>query len=126
MNQGKLLVGKRILILEDDFYLAREEHSLLEQAGAAVVGPFGTAFRIEKLSDLGNLDGAAMDINLGRGPSFDVAQALKQRGVPFVFVTGYDAAIIPTELDDVERVEKPIRPRRFLAAVLKMGQFSAR
>ena len=126
MNQGKPLEGKRILILEDDFYLAREEQSLLEQAGAAVVGPFGTAFRVEKLSDLGHLDGAAIDINLGRGPSFDIAQALKQRGVPFVFVTGYDAAIIPTDLADIERVEKPIRPRRFLAAVLRMGQFTAR
>ena len=126
MNQGKPLEGKRILILEDDFYLAREERSLLEQAGAAVVGPFGTAFRIEGLSDLGQLHGAAIDINLGRGPSFDIAQALKQRGVPFVFVTGYDAAMIPAELADIERVEKPIRPRRFLAAVLRMSQFTAR
>ena len=46
--------------------------------------------------------------------------------VPFVFVTGYDAAMIPAEFADIERVEKPIRPRRFLAAVLKMVQFTAR
>ncbi|WP_076068153.1 hypothetical protein [Sphingomonas montana] len=121
MKPARSLAGKRILILEDDFYLAREAATVLAQAGAAVVGPFGTAFRPGDLAGLTAVDGAVVDINLGRGPAFDVACLLTERGVPFLFVTGYDAAIIPADLAHVERLEKPIRPAELVAAVLRLA-----
>jgi DNA-binding response OmpR family regulator len=122
MIPARPLEGKRILVLEDDFYLAKDEKALLEQAGAEVVGPFGGAEQGSGLPGQGHLDGAVVDINLGLGPSFDFARALKDRGVPFVFVTGYDAAVIPDELSHIERVEKPIRNRDFIAAVARLGE----
>jgi DNA-binding NtrC family response regulator len=122
MIPARLLEGKRILVLEDDFYLAQDEKALLEQAGAEVVGPFGSAPHGSGLPGEGRVDGAVVDINLGLGPSFDFAQALEDRGIPFVFVTGYDAAVIPDELSHIERVEKPIRDRDFIAAVARLGE----
>lgn len=126
MSSARPLEGKRILVLEDDFYLARDEKMLLEQAGAEVVGPFGSAQQGGGLPGTGRLDGAVVDINLGSGPSFDFARALEEKGVPFVFVTGYDAAVIPDELAHVERVEKPIRDRDFIAAVARLGEDASR
>ena len=120
MTGERPLEGKRILVIEDDYYLASDEKALLEQAGATVVGPFGASCRERDLAEAGALDGALVDINLGEGPSFDFARLLAERGVPFVFVTGYDLAIIPAELSNAPRIEKPIRERDLIAAVAKL------
>jgi hypothetical protein len=41
---------------------------------------------------------------------FPVAEALRARGVPFVFTTGYNEHIIPDRYKDVARYEKPFDP----------------
>jgi DNA-binding response OmpR family regulator len=120
MSDKGPLAGKRILILEDDFYLATDEKALLEQAGASVVGPFGSASREHHILGAGPLDAAVVDINLGNGPRFDFAHLLRDQGVPFVFVTGYDAATVPPELSNTRRIEKPIRERELIAALAEL------
>lgn len=122
MTSERPLEGKRILVLEDDYYLATDEKALLEQAGATVVGPFGSAFQERQLTDAGELDAAIVDINLGHGPSFGTARLLVDRGVPFVFVTGYDAAIVPGDLSHIPRIEKPMREREFVSAVAALTE----
>lgn len=117
---SKRLTDKRILILEDDFYIADDEKSLLEGAGAQVVGPFGSGCSQDDIDGAGRLDGAIIDINLGRGPNFDVPRRLRERGVPFIFVTGYDEAVIPADLSDAPRIEKPIDERTYVLSVAKM------
>ncbi len=117
MTETRPLAGKRILVLEDDYYLARDEQALLERAGATVVGPYGRGTESERLASAGTLDGAVVDINLGHGPNFDAARLLESRRVPMVFVTGYDAAVVPDDLAHIPRVEKPVRERDLLAAM---------
>jgi CheY-like chemotaxis protein len=55
----------------------------------------------------GPLDAAVLDIRLRNEMIFPVADALRARGVPFVFATGYDPKIIPDRYKDVVRYEKP-------------------
>ena len=50
-----------------------------------------------------------VDINLGRGPTFEIASMLTEKQVPFLFVTGYDQAAIPPEYESVRRLEKPFK-----------------
>lgn len=116
MTTDRPLTGKRILVLEDDYYLASDEKAMLERAGATIVGPFGTGYRASDLP-LAQIDGAVVDINLGLGPSFDVALALADGNVPFLFATGYDAGVIPQSLSHVQRIEKPFRERDLIAMV---------
>jgi hypothetical protein len=61
-----------------------------------------------------------IDINLGSGPSFKLAETLKDRGIPFVFTTGYDAGAIPAEFAGVERLEKPFPLRQIVGAVARL------
>ena len=121
ITTDRLLEGKRILILEDDFYLASDEKALLERAGATVVGPFGSSCTDEDIDAAGEVDGAVVDINLGRGPNFDLARRLSSRGTPFVFVTGYDAAVVPSELSHVPRIEKPVREGQLITALAEVA-----
>ena len=49
--------------------------------------------------------------------SFPVADLLIERGVPFVFTTGYDASVIPSRLEHVVRCEKPIKVSRVIETI---------
>jgi DNA-binding response OmpR family regulator len=111
------LAGSRILILEDDFYLASDAQTWLENAGAEVLGPTGSLAKALDLVRNERIDGALVDINLGTGPSFEVSRALEERGVPFAFVTGYDDDVIPADLNSAPRLQKPVKEQSLVAAV---------
>jgi DNA-binding NarL/FixJ family response regulator len=108
MKQAQVdLRGARILVLEDDYYVATDLQAVLEDSGAQVVGPFADAADALSAIEREQPDCALVDINLGQGPSFDLPRALTRENVPFAFVTGYDALAIPTEFKMFERLEKP-------------------
>lgn len=101
------LTGRSILVVEDAFYLAMEIEEAVERAGGTVLGPCADGEAGLELLAHSMPDGAVVDINLGAGPSFEVADALHAAGVPFVFLTGYDASTIPARFADVDRLLKP-------------------
>lgn len=106
---------QRIMVVEDIYYLAMDMKKALEDTGAEVVGPFPDLQGA--LESLESLDCAVLDINLGRGTSFELARALNSLGVPFVFITGYDQSAIPAEFADVPRLEKPVSNDRLIKAL---------
>jgi CheY-like chemotaxis protein len=112
MTGGADLSGQRVLVVEDDYFIAADETSALQGAGAEVIGPCQT--RDAALAALADRrpTGAIVDINLGEGPSFAVAEALRDRSVPFVFVTGYDQSVIPTAFAGIQRLQKPLDLRQ--------------
>lgn len=120
MKQAMPLVGMRILVVEDDYYLATDELQMLQSAGADVVGPFGNSEDACRAVISDALDCALVDINLGSGPCFAVARELRDRGIPFLFTTGYEATVIPEEFRDVERVEKPTNAGAIVSALSQM------
>lgn len=119
-THDKGLAGARVLVLEDDYYLASDLQDALEAAGAIVIGPFGDeAAARDALADA-SPDCAFIDVNLGRGPSFEVPRALVELAVPFVFVTGYDAGTIPDEFTGVARFEKPVDAGRAIDTATRL------
>lgn len=117
MTDDISLHGKRVLIVEDDYYLAQDTQDILEQAGAKVVGPFASHREALGAADPAEVDCALLDINAGGGPSFQLAETLEERRIPFLFVTGYDAETVPEKLRHNPRIEKPTRSADLLAAV---------
>ena len=103
------LSGRRILVVEDEYFLADDISRALRSAGAEIAGPVGEiddAFPI--LNGGGILDGAVLDVNIRSDMVFPVAQELRARQVPFVFTTGYDKVGIAPQFHDVMLWEKPI------------------
>src|SRR5690606_37453024 len=83
--------------------------------------PVGPAMRLEQAMTLAReeaLDAALLDVNLGDAKSFAAAEILRERGVPFVFLTGYGAGGLPEEWRSSPTLEKPFEPHH-LAAALK-------
>jgi len=113
-----LLEGCRILIVEDEYVLAMELHSSLESAGATVVGPVGSIDdALSVLEHATELDAAVLDVNLRGQKVFAVADALRERGVPFIFTTGYGRASFPDRYADVPRCEKPFEAQDLAQAL---------
>ena len=102
-------IGPRILIVEDEFLIAAELGRLAAGCGCTVVGPVGTVDEALALIGDGLLDGAILDIALGREFVWPVAEALADRAVPFVFATGYSQPPLPERFQGVRILAKPLR-----------------
>lgn len=118
MTDAPDLTGCRVLVVEDDYYMAGDTAAALRGAGAAVLGPCPTADATRDLLEQETPTHAVLDLNLGGGgPRFEIAHLLKARGVPFVFLTGYDPDVILPDLEEVVRLQKPVQFRSIVEAV---------
>lgn len=108
--------GRRVLVVEDEFLIAEELRESLEELGVEVVGPVSTvSAAVELIRSGAPLDGATLDVTLGREKSMPVAEALRLRGVPFVFLTGYATSTLPEALRETPTCQKPATARELLA-----------
>jgi CheY-like chemotaxis protein len=110
MADAPALAGRRILVVEDEMMIAMLVEDMLADLGCVVVGPahaFDTAMALAR-TEIG-LDCAVLDVNLGGQPVFGVADALREKGVPAIFSTGYGDAGL-REIDRGSPVlQKPFR-----------------
>lgn len=112
------LSGRRVLLVEDDFFIVDEMVRSFEAAGAEIVGPAPTVRRaLDLIAGEASLDGAVLDINLRGEQVYPVADALAARGVPFLFTTGYDQRVVPARYGHIRRCEKPINPMKVAEAL---------
>ena len=102
------LDGARILVVEDEYYLAEDLAEALKEAGAEVVGPVGSLRQAEAPLAAGGLDGAVLDMNLRGEHAFALAERLRAAQVPLVIVSGYSAEALPDSLAAIPRLEKPV------------------
>lgn len=117
-TQAAPLAGRRVLVLEDTALVAMEMEAVLADAGYDVVGPAATVAEALLLIEEPGVDAAVLDVNLQGETSFPVAAALRGRGTPFIFVTGYsNRAVFPPELLDAPRLTKPFQQRHLLATL---------
>jgi len=111
------LASKRILVVEDNYILAMDICEWLREAGADVAGPVPDCARAFEELDRRSVDAAVIDINLGQGPTFEIAERLRRENVPFLFATGYDQSAIPDGFRTAPRLEKPFKGRDLIGAV---------
>lgn len=112
------LNGRRILVVEDEYFLAEDLREELADCGAQVLGPVANIKDATSFIKTGGVDAAVLDINLQGELIFSTADELRERGIPFAFATGYDRASVPPRFADVPRLEKPLKARQ-LAELLQ-------
>lgn len=114
------LTGRRILIVEDESLVAMLLETILEDMGCETVGPVSNIDEALTLLDGGLIvDGALLDVNVAGRAVFPVAAALKARGVPFVFSTGYGQGGLPDEWRDQSTIQKPFTEATVRSALMK-------
>lgn len=112
------LSGRRLLIVEDEYFWAEELRRGLVGEGAVVLGPAASlAAAMPLLDGERRLDGAIVDIGLRGRCSYTLADRLSDRRVPFLFVTGLDACVVPPRHASVPLLEKPVSVDRVVEAL---------
>jgi len=115
------LKGARVLVVEDEYYIADDVGRTLKGAGAAVVGPAPSLSVALDLLDEGNFDCAVIDLNLQGESAVSLADRLLEQQRSFAIATGYGSPALPERLKAVPRIEKPFDPAALLRLV---GQLS--
>jgi len=99
-----------ILVVEDNFLVAREVCGIVRDCGFAVAGPVGQVAQGVELLAGQPVDGAIVDIRLGNALSYPICRELTRRHVPFVFLTAYERSFIPDPFRRVPVLSKPVQP----------------
>jgi DNA-binding NtrC family response regulator len=117
----RMLAGGRVLVVEDEYFISVELHRILTAAGAEVVGPCRTLAQARDSIGADRISCAVLDVRLDRETSLPVAWQLRERGIPFVFLTGQlNTDQILAEWRDAKIIPKPFHRRTILIALADM------
>ena len=111
------LSAVRILIVEDEFYLADDLARALRAQGADVVGPVGSLAEATEMVERERIDCAILDMNLRGDMAYPIADRLKQAQTPVLIATGYNGASLPDRFSPLPRLEKPFHPHEIAVAI---------
>jgi CheY-like chemotaxis protein len=107
----------RILIVEDEMLVAMNIEDMLLDLGHEVAGLAGRLEAALALAEEGGFDLAMLDVNLAGAQSFPVADLLEERGIPFLFATGYGLSGIVDRHRGRPVLQKPFRSADLAEAI---------
>lgn len=85
---GATLSG-RVLVVEDNMLIAMEAEEIVQELGASECDVAGSVAAALRLLEAKTYDFALLDIDLGHETSQAIAEVLVQRGIRFVYASGY-------------------------------------
>lgn len=108
------LIGKRVLVVEDEALVAELVLDILGDMGALGVVAESVPQALEVLCRQG-FDAAVLDVNLHGQASWPVARSLRQHDIPYLVVSGY--GVPPDEIPGAHVLAKPYSVNDFMEAV---------
>jgi CheY-like chemotaxis protein len=111
--------ARKVLVVDDEVLITMLLTDMLDELGCEVVGPAHDLQAAVEMAQGADIDWAILDLLLEGRPSFPVAQALRERNVPFAFASGYGTA----ELGDFQAVtllQKPFSSMQLAAELNKL------
>jgi len=105
---AEAIYGRRIMIVEDEALVAMILEDQLEELGLSIVATCANVADAMGAIDKNTPDAAILDVNLGGQLVYPVADRLIDRGIPFVFVTGYGRESIDRRYASIQVLEKPV------------------
>ena len=115
------LHGESVLIVEDRYMIASELAKEVEELGGQVLGPVKDIGSAADIIAGGEVQLALLDVNLDGELVFPIAEALSDRDVPFIFLTGYDLDVLPGHWRDRPSLSKPVDPKSLRDALQSLA-----
>ena len=115
----------KVLLVEDETLIAMMMEDVLDDLGWEVAGSFrDVAPTLAWLDSCEHIDCAILDINLGSENVFPVANALRKRGTPFTFLTGYQAPLGASKFE-TPVLSKPVDVKELARVLSEIGPGAA-
>jgi CheY-like chemotaxis protein len=112
---------QRLLVVEDEPLVAMMLEDVLGEAGYVVVGPIAHLDAAVAAAQAEAVDLALLDVNLMGKHVYPAAAALADRGIPFVFMTGYGDGSLPADFAGRPSVSKPYKVKTLLDALAALS-----
>jgi two-component sensor histidine kinase/DNA-binding response OmpR family regulator len=109
--------GKHVLVVEDEALVGMLTCDYLEEIGYVPVGPYRNEQDARAALAADTFDIALVDLNLSGRPVYSLVDALTQKGIPVVFLTGYSADGIDARFSEFDIVSKPIQLNALASAL---------
>ncbi|MFI5032326.1 MAG: response regulator [Reyranellales bacterium] len=113
--------NRRALVVEDEVLVGMLIEEMLRELGYEIAGLSTHLDQAVTLARTVAFDFALLDINLNGQQSFPVADAIRARGLPFLFATGYGSRIVPEPYRDAPILQKPFSLADLKAALQRAG-----
>jgi CheY-like chemotaxis protein len=111
----------QVLVVEDELLLALMLEDMLADFGCVVAGPAETVAKaLSLIAATADIDAAILDVHIGGEMIFPVADALRDRHVPFVFSTGFGPSDLATRYPDTPLLAKPYPPEALAATLARL------
>ena len=110
----------RLLVVEDEYLIRMLLEDMLDELGYGVAAAVGSLDEAREHASNGSFDGAILDVNVDGQEIFPVAEILSERGVPFVFVTGYGEGSLPEAFRNRPALQKPFQAERLKQTLEKL------
>jgi len=119
------LSGHRILVVEDEWIIAFDVESIIQEAGGEVAAHAPSLAKALELAGMPNLSLAILDFRLGADNSLPVAAKLHARRVPFIFHTGSPFSEVLAAWPQVPAIAKPAAPAALVRTLVSAAHGAA-
>ena len=109
-----------ILVVEDEYLIRMLLEDMLDELGFSVAAAVGSLAEAKQHAQDGGFKAAILDVNVDGEEIFPVADVLAERGLPFVFVTGYGENSLPERFRGRPALQKPFQADRLKATLDKL------
>ena len=116
-TSGKL---RRAFVVEDEVMVAMHIEDLLTELGYEVTEMATSLDQALATARATSFDFAVLDVNLDGRLSFPIADVLKERGVPFLFASGYGSKGMDNAHRSAVRLQKPFSKADLAKAIGKL------
>jgi CheY-like chemotaxis protein len=116
-DEGKTAAGKRVLVVEDESMIRMLLEDMLTDLGHTVAAEAGGIDEAIALANKAVFDIAVLDLNLDGHPITPVVEILVERGVPFIFASGYGQRGLPDAYRAVPILQKPFQADALARAI---------
>jgi CheY-like chemotaxis protein len=115
------LMTPRVLVVEDEMTVAMLIEDMVSELSYEVAGVVPRLEDAMRLLDSDTFDLAMLDVHLNGKTVFPFAEALKERGIPFLFATAYGPRGLPAEFRDRPVLQKPFGPVELRCALIELA-----
>jgi CheY-like chemotaxis protein len=117
MSVASSVAGRRVLVVEDELMIRMLLQDMLTDLGCKLAGEAGRIDEALTLAKQTEFDVAILDVNLNGQPISPVVDVLIERGLPFVFATGYGARGVPEAYRKTPTLQKPFQVEALAQAI---------